>query len=49
MSSTPFIYGYHKVADSKLHDPRPNNTFVSVKRVKPKLPNIKELVTPFMT
>ena len=49
LSSTPFIYDYHKEADKKLHTVRPNQTFVSVKRAQQKLPNIKELVVPFMT
>jgi hypothetical protein len=32
-----------------LQKPKTNQTFVSIKRVHPKLPNIKDMVTPFMT
>ena len=47
--NTPFIYDRHKDADKKLQRPKDNQTFVSIKRVPPKLPNIKDLVIPFMT
>ena len=49
MANTPFIYDKHKDADKLLQKPKTNQTFVSIKRVHPKLPNIKDLVTPFMT
>ena len=49
VKNTPFIYEYHKDADQALHTVRPNQTFVSVKRAQPKLPAIKDLVTPFLT
>ena len=47
--STPFIFFQHKDADKLLHAAKTQQTFVSIKRVQPKLPNIKDLVTPFMT
>ena len=36
--STPQIYDYHKQADKKLHSTSQNQTFVSIRRVHPKLP-----------
>ena len=36
--STPGIYNYHKEADKVLHNVKPNHTFVSVRRIPPKLP-----------
>jgi len=32
-----------------LQTEKPNQSFVSIRRVQPKLPNIKDLVAPFMT
>ena len=47
--STPQIYDYHKDADLKLHKIGKNQAYVNVKRVPPKLPQIKEIITPFLT
>jgi len=49
LDNTPFIYDYHKDADSKLHTVRPNQTFVSVRKAQPQLPQVKDLILPFMT
>lgn len=48
-TSTPHIYDYHKDADQKLHKTGTKQTFVTVKRIPPKLPELKSIVTPFMT
>jgi hypothetical protein len=49
VETTPFIYDKHKTADVKLQVEKPNQSFVSIRRVQPKLPNIKDLIAPFMT
>lgn len=49
IQNTPYIYDEHKAQDKKLHQPKTQQTFVSIKRVGPRLPCIKDLITPFMT
>ena len=36
--NTPHIYDYHKEADKKLHQTSQNQTFVTIRRIQPKLP-----------
>lgn len=47
-ANTPFIYDQHKQADHLLHQAKKDSMFISIKRCKPKLPSIKDLLVPFM-